>query len=268
MRKIAFIFVFSVILLSCEKDKQLIKENTDIPLLAAKVVSGELYCVYDYNEANLMIAEKTKFHYTRHSYNESNMLTSSEFYVDMALFSSSSDVIEAANKRTEWVDPSNTEKSLTIEFEYDHNGQLTRTTYNRPSVTNTEISEFAWENGRISRKTMYWNSVVSGYIDYLYDTKGNLVKQEKYRVPDTGIPELSTTTVFEFDSMNNPYQSFKRLMNPGINTNPNNITKETYTLHFEVDQWTQRVQVTEYHYEYNQEGYPVKVNGDLEYVYK
>ena len=52
------------------------------------------------------------------------------------------------------------------------------------------------------------------------------------------------------------------------NTSPNNITKETYTLHFDVDQFTQKVQVTNNTYEYNDKGYPVKVNGEVEYVYK
>jgi len=243
-------------------------DNAGFPLITKKIVSGELFYEYVYNDANLMTAERTKFHYTRHNYDEKNQLISSEFYIDPAMWSSSSSVVEEAMNRKEWVDPSNTEKSLTIEFEYDNNGLLTRTEYSRPSVTNSEFSEFEWENGRITRKTMYWNAAVSGYIDYFYDTEGNHIRQERYHVPDNGIPVWSTTTEFEFDNKHNPFQSFWRLTTPGINTNPNNIMKETYTLHFEVDQWTQKVQVTQYHYEYNQQGYPVKVNGDLEYVYK
>ena len=84
----------------------------------------------------------------------------------------------------------------------------------------------------------------------------------------SGIAELWTTTEYEYDSMHNPYQAFKPLMSPGKFTNPNNIIKETYTIHFEVDQWTQKVQVNNNSYEYNDKGYPIKVNGDAEYVYK
>ena len=68
--------------------------------------------------------------------------------------------------------------------------------------------------------------------------------------------------------MNNPYQSFKRLTNPGVFTNRNNITKETYTLNFDVDPSIEKVQITENSYEYNDMGYPVKVNGMTEYIYK
>jgi hypothetical protein len=60
--------------------------------------------------------------------------------------------------------------------------------------------------------------------------------------------------------MKNPYLSFRRFMTPGKYTNQNNITRETYTIHFDVDQWTEKVQVQNNTYEYNSSGYPVKVN--------
>ena len=83
-----------------------------------------------------------------------------------------------------------------------------------------------------------------------------------------GIAELMTTTEYEYDNMHNPYQSFKRLLTPGIYTNPNNITKETYTIYFDIDPSIEKVQITENSYDYNDMGYPIKVNGDTEYVYK
>jgi hypothetical protein len=105
-------------------------------------------------------------------------------------------------------------------------------------VSNSEYLEFAYENDRISRQTTYWKNEISGYIDYFYDEKGNLIKEIRYLVPSTGIAELSISTEYEYDKMLNPYQSFKRLMTSGINTNQNNIIKEIYTIHFEVDSWT------------------------------
>jgi len=57
-------------------------------------------------------------------------------------------------------------------------------------------------------------------------------------------------------------------MTPGKYTNQNNITKETYTIHFEVDPWSENIHVAENSYEYNEQGYPVKVNGNVTYVYK
>lgn len=115
---------------------------------------------------------------------------------------------------------------------------------------------------------MYWKNEISGYFDFFYDGNGNLFKEVKYLVPSTGLAQLLTTTDFEYDNKENPYRSFKRLMTPGIYTNRNNITKETYTLHIEVDPWTEKVHTTENIYEYNDIGYPVRVNGTVEYVYK
>ena len=56
-------------------------------------------------------------------------------------------------------------------------------------------------------------------------------------------------------------------MKPGLYSNTNNIIKETYTLHFEVDDDIEAVQITENSYEYNEEGYPIRKNGNTEYVY-
>ncbi|MEA1888096.1 MAG: hypothetical protein U9N72_12895 [Bacteroidota bacterium] len=212
----------------------------------------------------MVTEEKHEDHYTRHYYNNSNQLVRSDYYVDPDMFSST---MPALNRK-EWVNPENTEKSLTTTFDYDSNGKLVRKTYKRPSVSHSEFSEYSWEKKRIIRQTMYWMNEVSGYIDYEYDNNGNLIKKEKYRVQSNDIPELVTTTEYEFDEMKNPYQSFKRLMTPGKDTNQNNITKETYITHIEVDPWSENISVTEYSYEYNERGYPVIVNGNVEYVYK
>ena len=258
----------ALILFSCEKDKQLIVENTDIPLLSKVSIDGVSYYEYEYNDANLLIEEKSKFHYTKHNYNDNNLLSSSEFYMDPGMLSSNFSVVEAAMNRKEWVNSDNTTKSLTQKFEYDGTGQLTKKIYTRPTVTSSEYSEFTFDNDRISRQTMYREDEMTFYIDYSYDEKGNLIKESKYYVPPAGISELRTTTEYEYDGMHNPYQAFKRLMSPGKFTNPNNIIKETYTIHFEVDQWIQKVQVFSNTYEYNDKGYPVRVNGDAEYIYK
>ena len=78
---------------------------------------------------------------------------------------------------------------------------------------------------------------------------------------------LICTKSFEYDNKHNPFKVFNRQGTPGICTNENNIVKETYTIHFEVDQSIQKVQITINTYKYSKEGYPVKVNGEAEYVY-
>jgi hypothetical protein len=70
MKKILLLFFFSLLLFSCEKDKQLIIENTDIPLISRVLIDGEIYMEYTYSDANLVTEEKSKFRYTKHTYND------------------------------------------------------------------------------------------------------------------------------------------------------------------------------------------------------
>jgi hypothetical protein len=268
MKKMALMFFFSFIFFSCEKDKQVIIENKDIPLISKVLIGGETYLEYSYNEANLVTEEKSKFHYAKHIYNEKNQLIESDFYWDISMASNNRSVIEAALNRKEWVNPDNTPKSISHKFEYNSKQQLIRISYIRPLVNITDFVEFLYENDRIVRATGYYNNSISGYTDYLYDNDGNIIRQTKYFVSSAGIAELSTTTEYEYDNMQNPYQSLKRLITPGIYTNTNNITKETLTINFDVDPSTEKVQITENSYEYNDMGYPIKVNGLTEYVYK
>ena len=84
------------------------------------------------------------------------------------MFSSDWRVVEASMNRKEWVNPDNTAKSLTKSYEYYNKDHLIRVTYNRPSVSNSEYSEYSLKNSRISRQTMYWKNELSFYIDYHY----------------------------------------------------------------------------------------------------
>jgi hypothetical protein len=269
MKKTAAISVFFLALLSCEKDKQpVIVENIDIPLIDRVLIGDETYMEYSYNEANLVSEEKSKFHYTRHFYNERNQLIKSDFYWDISVASSDSHVIEAAMNRTEWVNPRNTPKSISHTLEYNDKGELIRKNYIRTADNNSDYVEFTYEGDKIIKATGYYNNSISSYINYIYDNNGNITRQMKYIVSSSGIAELATTTDYEYDNMHNPFQAFKRLTTPGVYTNPDNITKETYTINFDVDPSIEKVQITENSYEYNDKGYPSKVNRLTEYIYK
>lgn len=262
MKKSLLLLLVSIFLLSCESEKNIIRENTDVPLISEVLMSGEPYYVYTYSVSNLISEEKSKFHYTKHNYNDKNQLVSSDYYYDPAMFSSSSFVAQSALKRKEWLDPDNLDVSLTKKYEYEDDGRLIRVRYIRPAPVNTEYTEFVIENGLIRRQSMYWQDALSHYVDYTYDTRGNLLKAAKYRVSG-GETKLLTVNEYEYDDMRNPYQSFRRLITPGKFTNPNNIIKEIYRGSPEVEPF-----VSEYSYEYNYLGYPVKVNGETEYVYR
>lgn len=266
------IFLLSTVflfLISCGDESGLRPEfQTDGTLLKEVKIEGETWYKYTYNDVGLVFEEKSKFHYSKYEYNSQNQLIHSDHYWDERIISSSSYVLEEAMQRTEWVNPENTERDTYTTLNYSRSGQLEKSVTYRTNSNYTSFSTFTYNSkGQVKRRTSYHENKASAYDEYYYDATGNLVKKERYNIISAGNTQLSTTTEYEFDKKNNPYYSFRGLMIPGQNTNRNNITKETYTLHFEVDDFIEPIQITEYSYEYNSDGYPVKRNDSFEYVY-
>lgn len=231
-------------------------------------MGNEVYYRYTYTKADLILEEKSKFHYSKYSYNNRNQLVQSEHYWDLRIASSSSNVVQQAMERTEWVSPENTEKESINNFQYNSDGQLTKRTTFRVKSESESSDRFSYNsNNQIQKRTWYRDNKESGYDLFFYDKRGNLKKQQRFHIFENGEHKLQTTTEYEFDDKHNPYISFRKLMIPGHNTNLNNIVKETYTLHFEVDKFIQPVQITEYSYEYNSMDYPVKRSDGLEFIY-
>jgi hypothetical protein len=270
LKKISFCLILVVIFLSCKKEEeQLVLINSGTPLLSSVIIDKQPYNNYVYNSANLIAEEKSQFDYTVHTYNGKNQLLSTDYYGNNDILSSDLLVYQAAINRKEWVTPINGNKGGTIKYEYNSNEQLIKTKYTRPLSTVSEYSEFSYDvNNRISRQIMFWENEKTGYTDYLYDAKGNLIKETLYNLSSTGVAELSTAIQYEFDTQQNPYESFSKLMEPGIHTNHNNITKETYTIYMGSNPVVTKVQVTDNTYAYNGKGYPISKNGNVEYAYK
>jgi hypothetical protein len=268
LKIVSLSLLFIAMFFSCKKDEQLIIPSTDSPLLSKVITNDQPYYEYSYNAANLVSQEISKYQFTKHSYNNKNQLLNTDYYWDKGILSSNLLVIDTVLNRIELVNPFNAVKSGSANYEYNINNQLIKSTYNRASAVKSEFSVFTYDgNNRISKQTLYWDNKVSGYINYYYDGKGNLIKEIMDSVTATGIAVLNTTAEYEFDDKQNPYKPFNSLMIPGINTNQNNIVKETCTIQSGVDQKTANIQVTQTLYEYNARGYPVKKNGTVKYVY-
>jgi hypothetical protein len=252
---------------SCEKENPPVVENTDLQLLSKVFFDDDIYIEYTYNKSGLPAEEKSRFHYSKHNYNDSNQLISSDFYWDVSMASSDSRIVETGMNRKEWVNPFNTPLSLIHRFEYDNDGEMIRKAYFRTSDNYPDIEEFLYENDKIIRSVSYYYKVKSGYTDYFYDDRGNLVRLLKYSITASGNEELVCSKEYELDNMKNPYYAFRNQGSPGKYTNPNNILKETTTFNFETDPGIQNIQVTNTSYEYDDLGYPVRVNGTVRYVY-
>ena len=187
----------------------------------------------------------------------------------MILLSNDTTVSTNAMNQNEWVIPDNNNKSGTINYEYNDNGQLIKSTY-IASFGSSQYSKFSYDgsSGMITKQTLYWDNKKTGYIEYSYDEKGNLVEEILYNyTPSTGVAEIITTTLYEFDNKTNPYKSIGSLMIPGIETNINNITKETCRIHVQANHGTDIEQITQMSYTYNTNGYPISKNGNVKYIY-
>jgi hypothetical protein len=254
---------------SCEKDPVPAIENEGIPLIVRIKSSTDSSSVeYSYNSLNLLETERSKFYYIGYTYNYENQLTMTEVYYDDNLLSSSWEIAEAANNRTEWVTPENTQRTSYKTYSYDKDGKLVSVSNYRQNGY-LEYSELSYNgSGKVSRRSYFLENKISAYFDFLYDEKGNLIKASRFWVPVSGEDVLSYIYEYEYDTYSNPFKAFKRLIVPGLNgiyTNENNIVKETYTIVGEYQSLIKRI--TEISYEYNDSGYPVKKGQSIEYEY-
>jgi len=246
---------------ACEKDDSQLSNGKNSQLLYQVKYGSELYYEYTYNTSDQIVEEKSKMYYTKHNYQDGKLI-SSEYYLDSRMFSSSSLMADSAMNRKEWVNPTNTKKNSTKTYSYDEMGRIVR------SENQQGVTEYSYNyKNLINRQTFYRDNEPTGYIDYRYDDRGNVIKELHYWILESGVEELQTTTEYEFDNKHNPYKALSSLMTPGKYTNTNNITKETYTLHFEVDPSIDQVQITENSYRYNSNGYPTSKKGSETYVY-
>jgi hypothetical protein len=265
----SFLLIIAVFL-SCKKeDSSKLTNSADLAGTLSKIlIDNQSTIEYTYNNLNLLTEEKSKYDLSVNHYDGKGQLISTDFYGNDALLSNDAQVFQAAMNSKVWITTQNGIKGGSIIYEYNDKGLLTKSTCSRPLSTSSEYSDFSYDaNNRISRQTMYWENTVTGYIDYSYDTKGNLIKEMLYNIPSAGVTELVTSSQYNFDNQSNPYKQISKLKIPGIDTNANNIIKETYTIHLAQGQGTDTGQVTETSYEYNSLGYPKSKNGNTTFVY-
>ena len=253
--------IFIVNLLACDNGDSASICSNNSELLYQVKFDSVLYYVYTYNDSNQIVEEKSKLHYTKHNY-QNGKLISSDYYIDTGMYSSSSLIVDTTMNRKEWVNPTNTKKKSTKTYFYDEKGKIIK------FENHSEICEYSYDdNNRVNRQTFYRNNKRTGYIDFIFDDNGNLIKRLHYWILGTGEAKLQTTTMYEFDNKKNPYKAFNSLGIPGRFNNVNNIIKETNIIHFEVDQPNNNMQVTENRYKYNSHGFPICKNGSEIYIY-
>ena len=269
LKTISLCILLVGIFTSCKKEELIVADKSEVMFLSEVISDDQPAYQYSYNDSNLLSEESSKLDFVLHHYNDKNQLISSDYFLNNALISSDIKTIETTLSQSDLVTSANSSKGGSIVYEYNSSGQLAKAIFNRLQSGNSEYSVFSYdENNRIDRQILYWDGVETGYIEYLYDGKGNLIKEILYDQSAAGVAEPSTTTKYVFDNKQNPYKPFKSLMLPGINTNRNNVIKEIYIVHVKAGLGTEKVQITENSYEYNISGYPVSKNGNVQYIYE
>lgn len=265
---ISLLVLLLTVTLSCKKDDLMLPDLVNEILIKEINVTDKPQFEFIYNNSKLISNEKSKYIYTNYSYNEKNQLVTTDYYVNEDLLSTDKKLVESALTQEGLVDFVSAVLGGTVIYEYNTSAQLIKAVTVRPSETTSEYSEYKYDdNNRISRELLYWDNKVLGYIDYLYDDRGNLISEALYSISASGLAELNTTTQYEFDNKHNPFRSLKNQLSPGIDTNPNNITKEIFTIHSGRDVVSDIVQVTTITYVYSSVGFPVRRSGTIEYLY-
>lgn len=249
--------------ISCEKEVTPVIENSGVPLITKEIFSDDMFNEFTYNDQNLLKERKSKWFYTMYHYDENNRITSTDSYEDPGIYSSNWEIAEAAMNRTEWVSPENTQKSAKTSYTYK-NQNLESITVLRFAGNVKNSSAFQYDDkGRIVNQVLYYEGAPSGRMVYSYDVSGNVSREEQY-----ANGKLYCTKLYEYDKKHNPFNVFRQLLIPGVNTNENNIIKETQILADNDDPNFVTVQVTEFVYIYNDQDYPVLKNGYIRYEYK
>jgi len=123
--------------------------------------------------------------------------------------------------------------------------------------------EFEYNNNEVVKINVFNpQNQLTHYYTYLYDNSGNVLGEDYYYM-DGAEAKLQTRILREYDDKNNPLKVFTVERTPGINTNKNNITNQTTINYYTEEEQSYTVENL---YEYNDLGYPVKVN-NLEYIY-
>jgi hypothetical protein len=270
--KITYLCLFiASIAISCKKDNPVAvvgnTKNTDAVVLSQIITDNKPSTEFLYNDARLITEEKGNLSLTVNHYNNLNQLTSLDFYSNYDLLSSNPQVFQTAMSQNGWVTTDSKNKGGSITYEYNDKGQVINSNVVSQSGA-SQYSEFNYdENGKVSKQVLFWDNSISGHIDYSFDVNGNLIKEVLYSTASDGTEELITSNSYEFDNQKNPFRSISRLMVPGINTNPNNITKVTTTVHSSTGEGQDLVHEIASVYTYNSTGYPVSKNGNIAYVY-
>ncbi len=250
---------------SCEKEKETVYEDYQSNTLLRQIKTAESDMeVFTYYNTGGIFEHVQLFSYRKFLYDEQNRLTKIE--IAQSLNPLSCAIIPGTDFEA-GDDPRKAKVGQITEFDYTEAGTFDTKRYYYMDNDNKVLmnyEEYEYENNKVVKISLYNpQDQLTYYRTYLYNNNGNVSEEKFYYMEDGGTASLQSKTLYLYDDKNNPFKVFAVEGTPGRNTNENNITRQITISYYSGEESSYTV---DYTYEYNELGYPVKVNG-LEYIY-
>lgn len=266
-----FLLLSIVWLTACDQEtEQDILTDKPAFLISSSKTNGKTTSRFIYDSFGRMAESQSVFYYYKFHYDGEGRLVKRENAVDPGAYSS------LASQKTDLITAATATLTGYTLYEYDTQGQLAQTKnyllQNGRYVWRSTV-RFEYKNQRVAQMDIRdTTNTVGNRYTYQYDPNGNISEESYYSALGAlpGAPlELINTKQFKYDQQPNPFQVFNQTGQPGIFTNRNNQIQSTSVFQKDlgIPASVLNDKVSKTTYEYNQHGYPIKVDGIHEYVY-
>jgi hypothetical protein len=253
---------------SCSEDNVTDEFNGNFYCIRSVSVDGKTRDKFLYNNAGKIIEYQSPYFCQKFTYDGNNRLIKQEIAVDPNLASSTYNP-----EKSELMTSENSTFTGNYIFEYNNSGKLvSQKNYFKKSsqFEYTSMTSLVYEGSRIVTCNLHnaKDSITQFHI-YEYDSHGNVTREKYFSyLFITGTePELISEVSYKYDDKNNPFRIYKDLGQPCLYTNPNNII-ETSSILYEDVPGIPKTSTSKTTYEYNDKGFPVRVNNSEEYKYE
>jgi hypothetical protein len=261
------ITVFSLIT-SCSKDPFTDDFISDFYSIRSASVDGKTREKFIYNNAGRICEYQSFYFCQKFIYDNNDRLIKQEVAVDPNIASSS-----IHPEKSELMTSKNSSFTGNYVYQYNNEGKLIaqKNYFKKSSLFEyTSMSSLVYDGNRI----VTWNlhnakDTITQFRTYEYDSKGNVSTEKYFSFLFTSGkgPKLISEVSYKYDDKNNPFRIYKDLGQPGLYTNPNNII-ETNSVLYEDVPGIEKFSTSKTSYEYNDKGFPIKVNNSVEYKYE
>lgn len=260
------IMVFTIIA-SCSKDKYFDNFESGNYSIKSIFADGKTIEKFIYDDSGKIIESQSFYFFSKYTYDNNDRLIKQEIAVDPNIVSSSIHI------KSELMTSQNSTFTGYYIFEYNSAGKLvTQKNYfkKKDQFEYTSMISLEYEGNKIVRRNLHdENNITTQLYNYEYDRNENVTKEKYYSflfIIGTE-PKFISETSFKYDDKNNPFKIYKDLGLPGIYTNTNNII-ETNSILYEDVPGIEKFSTSRTTYEYNNKGFPIRVNEAEEYKYE